>query len=172
MKTIFALLLLVCSNAAFADTFKKIEISENGKQLNIYADNSQKITPPFSPGQVGFSKPLITADNETVGWLGMYPNCCTSYPIALSLAVLQIGKPVRRFSGDGRAIFAWCFLGNGAEVVFYQSALHGNTLRHFEHHRVADGKLLAVFDEEETTLEKPLPTWAHCLERANLRSPS
>lgn len=163
IKISLAFLLLVCSNAVFADVFKKFEINENGKQLKIILDNGKEISPPLIPNQIGFSNVLIARKKTTLGWLEMYPDCCSSNPIALSLAVLQSDKPVKRFKGDGRAIFGWCFLAGGSEVAFYQSDLNGNSLRHFEHHSLADGKLLEVFDEQESNLEKPLPTWTSCL---------
>ncbi|MDD5277003.1 MAG: hypothetical protein PHR16_13080 [Methylovulum sp.] len=167
METIYLfcmLLLLVCSNVVLSETFNNLEVSEDAKQLIIKDNNDVKIIPPLLLNQVGFSQPLIAADNTAVGWLETYPDCCASYPIALTLAVLQVGKSVLRFSGYGGAIFAWCFLGDGAEIAFYQSGLPENTLRHYERYRLADGKLLAVYDEQKNVQEQPLPTWTYCLE--------
>jgi hypothetical protein len=40
-------------------------------------------------------RPIVAEDKQTVGWLIDYENCCTSYPIPLTLVIFRSGEIIR-----------------------------------------------------------------------------
>lgn len=119
----------------------------NGKDLQLSREKNQ----------VGYSLPAVAKDGRAAGWLAKTPFCCTSYPIALQLQIYRPGKPLRRFSGDGRAIFHWRFVRDGKYVAFYQDFLHGTSMPHYELRDVDTGKLRGKWNGELTARA---PKWA------------
>src|SRR5262249_166278 len=84
--------LLVASASAGAETYVEARIDGNG-QLRLVTAGGKVIHPKRLPDrpnvgdQVGFDKVAISPDGRVVGWLALYPNCCTSYPIPLALVL-------------------------------------------------------------------------------------
>ena len=106
--------------------------------------------------QVGFDKLAISKDGRSVGWLALYPNCCTSYPIPLKLRVCSRGH-VRTFEGD-LPIWRWKFTGDGRQVSFEQETVHGGLGIHYELREVATGRLIAQYDPPPGTEGQPPPS--------------
>jgi hypothetical protein len=112
--------------------------------------------------------PRVSRDGKYAGWLALYPNCCTSYPVALRLVVLDESRHLHTFEGAKLAIFAWCFPENKHAVAYAQGVLHGSDYRHFELRRVSDEHLLAEYEypheEAENILaRKRAPSWVRCV---------
>jgi hypothetical protein len=57
----------------------------------------------FIGKQVGFDAIQVAADQRAVGWVALFPNCCTSYPIPLALVVYSNGIK-RTYTGNGLPI--------------------------------------------------------------------
>ncbi|NUS39551.1 MAG: hypothetical protein HOQ02_11085 [Lysobacter sp.] len=109
--------------------------------------------------QSEFSEPRIAPDGRTVGWLALYPGCCQSYAIPLSLVLFRDGKVLRGMTGAGMPVWHWRFIDGGRQVAFVQRPTHGAAPDHYELRDVASGRLLAEFDHDEGDA-RPLPRWA------------
>lgn len=128
----------------------------NGGSVHVIQSNGTIEELPAETGQVGCSSLLISEDLEAAGWLVDSDFCCTSYPIQQRLVVYRPGKPLQRFTGDGRAIFDWRFVGGGKQVAFYQSFLHGTSAQHYELHDSKTGRLIDKWDGD---LTMKAPKW-------------
>jgi hypothetical protein len=84
-------------------------LAEDGSRLQLTTTDGRRTEAPRLPDQVGFGTPRRSRDGRYVGWLAMFDNCCTSYPIALKLVVLDEAGRMHTFEGDQLAIFDWCF---------------------------------------------------------------
>jgi len=124
--------------------------------LHIIQRDGSKVDAPAEKEQVGVSSVRISGDNQAVGWLVDSDFCCASYPLQLLLVVYRPGKPLRRFRGDGRAIFGWHFVAGGRQVAFYQSFPHGDLMTHYELRDIETERLLDKWDENSTG---KMPAW-------------
>ena len=140
-------------------TYDRATVDEAG-QLHILTADQREIVPPKDTDQVGFSLPAISEDREAVGWLALYPNCCTSYPIPLKLVVYAKGQ-VHTFTGADLPVWKWRFEAGGAQVAFEQETVHGGFGVHYELRDIASDRLL---DQFEPTDSGPLPGWVRALE--------
>ncbi len=143
-------------------------LSDDGSRLTLASANGRRTEAPRLPEQVGFSTPRRSRDGKHVGWLAMFDNCCTSYPIALKLVVLDEAGRMHTFEGDKLALFDWCFPAGAPSVAFRQGVLHGTDAQHFERRRIADGRLLARYDyphdeTENAAARKKAPAWVRCV---------
>jgi hypothetical protein len=113
--------------------------------------------------QEGFDNIAISPNGDAVGWLDLYPNCCTSYPIPLKLAVYMNGK-LRTFTGSGLSISRWHFTSDGHRVAFEQETVHGNWGVHYELRDIASRRLVTEYDPSidqngHPLPDQPLPQW-------------
>ena len=143
-------------------------LSEDGSRLTLTDSQGRRIEAPRLPDQVAFSTPRRSRDGRHVGWLAMFDNCCTSYPIALKLVVLDDAGRMRSFEGEQLAIFDWCFPPGRPSVAFRQGVLHGTDAQHFERRRIADARLLASYDyphdeREHAAARRKAPAWVRCV---------
>jgi hypothetical protein len=76
-----------------AETYDTVLVDPSG-DLHIVTREGRKIAPPKDSDQVGFDKAAISPDRLAIGWLALFPNCCTSYPIPLKLVVYSSGQSV------------------------------------------------------------------------------
>jgi len=104
---------------------------------------------------------LLSDDATTVGWLALYPNCCTSYPIPLALVIYRNGHVLRRFK-NSMAIWHWQFEAGGRQVAFEQETVHGHLSVHYELHDIASGRLLADYDGDP---RPDAPDWVRDVSR-------
>src|SRR5437868_13894411 len=89
---------LVAANATVAQVIYRRAHIDGAGELHIIMADGRAIVPRKKAEQVGFDQAAISADHRSIGWLALYPNCCTSYPIPLALVVLTEGKE-RMFDG-------------------------------------------------------------------------
>jgi hypothetical protein len=95
--------------------------------------------------QVAFSSPQIAGDSQTVGWLAEFPNCCTSYPIPLTLVIYRDGKIIQQLK-PGMMIVDWRFWAEGKQVAFCTNTVHGDFAPRCELRDVKSANLLEQFD--------------------------
>src|SRR5262245_16461538 len=102
-----AIVVAVASPSFAADRYVRASIDEGGA-LRILTSDGRTVVPSKEPEQVGFDKVAISPDGSAVGWLALFPNCCTSYPIPLKLVGYSAGKQ-RTFTGFGLPGWQWPF---------------------------------------------------------------
>jgi hypothetical protein len=147
------------SASAATETYAEANIDANG-QLRIVTAAGHVIRPgplPARPNvgdQVGYDQVAISPDRRLVGWLALYPNCCTSYPIPLALVVYSNGK-TRRFTGNDLPVWRWRFEAAGRQVAFEQETVHGATGVHYELRDVSTGRLIDQYNP--TSPRNPTP---------------
>ena len=124
--------------------------------VSIVQSDGKLVQPSKEKEQVGGRSPMFSDDRKAVGWLVDSDFCCTSYPIQPMLVVYPPGKPLRHFTGDGRAIFRWGFVDGGKRVAFYQDFLHGTPWPHYELHDVESERLIEKWDGD---LTPRAPSW-------------
>jgi hypothetical protein len=156
-------LALLAATAAAADSYRRAEILENGR-LRIVTADGKKILPKKRRDQVGFDKVAVSENGRAVGWLALYPNCCTSYPIPLELVILANGRG-RKLTGNGLPIWRWQFTAGGKHVAFEQETVHGGLGIHYELRDVASGRRVAQYGPDAaSSAEKP--GWVRDLDAA------
>jgi len=169
MKTWPAALVLALAARGACAGYLAAELSADETHLVITQDDGSRLSAPMFGAQVGFAQPRISSDRRHVGWLALYPNCCTSYPIPLRLVVLDSSRGLHTFEGIKIAIFKWCFLPQSTSVAYMQTFVHGSNFEHFERRAIASGDLQAEYefphDEDENSLARQqAPDWVRCAE--------
>jgi hypothetical protein len=154
---ILVALYLVSGNTHSVDKIliQSVHVDPGGSVHIIESDGHEREIPKEKE-QVGSSQAKITDDKETAGWLSEYENCCTSYPIPLTLVVYRRDKELRRF-GDGMMIYDWRFWVGGRQVAFCSGTVHGDSGGHCELHDVQSGRALEVINGH---LDDHSPKWA------------
>lgn len=109
--------------------------------------------------QVRCDSPQVAEDQRTAGWLIDYENCCTSYPIPLTLVIYRSGRVVRRIQ-PGLMIFDWRFLEGARKIALSSGTVHGMTFRSLSLYEVRTGRLL---ERWEGSFEEAPPPWARGL---------
>lgn len=105
--------------------------------------------------QVTVEAPVIANDGRTVAWLVNVPNCCTSYPIPMTIVLYRDGRIIRRIS-NGRAIFKFKFVKGGDQIAYFSDTVHSNSGPECIFVSVSSGKTLGDW----TRGDGPLPSWA------------
>lgn len=175
MKTTRARILLlalpiVTACGAAPTVYRSAELDAAGA-LVLTTTDGRRETPPLDrergeelERQSGFDQPRIAPDGKTVGWLSLYPNCCTSYDIPREVVLYRDRRALLRLRGNGQAIFRWNFADGGRAVAFCQGPPHFSAYRHYELRRVADGALLAEAETGAGSAGGPLAPWAAALD--------
>jgi hypothetical protein len=127
--------------------------------VHIVEEGGKDIVVPKEKDQVGSDELKIAVDKKTVGWEALEDNCCTSYPIALSVVIWR-DRRVRQKFGDGMMIYDWRFWEGGKQVAFCSGTVHGDSGGHCELHDAETGKLLDTIDGH---LNDDSPKWARGL---------
>ncbi len=127
---------------------------------HIVRRDGKDVVVPKQKDEVDSSAPVIADDNQSVGWLVYYKNCCTSYPIPLMLLIYRPANPILRLGG-GMMICAWHFVAGGKQVTFYTDTVHGGFAPHYELHDVRTGRLVEKLDGP---LNEKSPSWTDGLE--------
>ena len=148
------LLMLAALPARTQTTYRRADVDTAGR-LRVTTSAGVTIAPRMDSDQVGVAEPAVSPDGRSVGWLALYSNCCTSYPIPLALVVRSAGHE-RRFHGNDLPIAQWAFLDNGRRVALSQAPLHGRVTTHYELYDVASGQRLGTYDQAPDTDEAQL----------------
>jgi len=157
-----ATLLAGASPCSAADSYRRASVDKAG-QLRILTKDGRAIAPKKEADQVGFDKVAISQDGRSVGWVALYPNCCTSYPIPLKLMIYSDGH-LRAFAGRGLPVWHWRFTARGRQIAFEQETVHGGLGVHYELREVATGRLIAEYNPTVGADNQPfpiqnVPTW-------------
>jgi len=137
----WALLLAAPSHAA--DRYLRAAVDEAGA-LRVVTRAGQALVFHKDPEQVDFDQIAVSPDSLSVGWLALYPNCCTSYPIPLKLVIYSAGK-LRKYAGSDLPVWRWRFLARGKQVAFEQETVHGGLGVHYELRDVRTGRRIAEY---------------------------
>jgi hypothetical protein len=160
------LLIVGAANLPAQETFLRSDIDQRGR-LHVVTSQGGELVPTLEKDQVGFEKVAISQDRRTVGWLATFPNCCTSYPIALKLVARRGGRQ-RTFTGNDLAFSRWAFADAGTRVAFEQETVHGGLGVHYELRDVATGRLVAQFNPDGQVAATP-PAWVRELDAKRIR---
>jgi hypothetical protein len=155
LSLFLAMVLAVSSPCVAADTYLRAQVDETG-QLRILTKAGKTIVLKKEAEQVGFDKIQISPDGHAVGWLALYPFCCTSYPIPLKLCVYS-GGHLRSFTGQGLPVWHWHFMMNSRRFAFEQETVHGSLNVHYELVDVASGWTVAEFTPDVDERGQVLP---------------
>jgi len=152
-------------------TFRSANVDAAG-QLRIVRSNAEVVRPAADSGQVGFEQVALSTDHRIVGWVALYPNCCTSYPIPLTLVLLH-SDGRRTVISDELPVWQWAFAADGRSVVIRQAPVHGAAPTFYERRDVRTGRVLATAQADSSTRE-PLPEWVRgaMRKRAPMAPPS
>jgi hypothetical protein len=154
---VIALALVLGANRSPAQqTFRQADIDSAGR-LRIVLSNQKVVRPPRDSAQVAFEQVAISADGRIVGWLALYPNCCTSYPVPLKLVLRRLDGS-RTVISNELPIWRWAFAADGQNVVIRQAPVHGSAPLYYELREIRTGRLIAAVQTDSTTV---LPAWAH-----------
>jgi hypothetical protein len=154
-------MIVAASNLPAQETFVRSDIDQRGR-LHVVTSQGRELVPALEKEQVGFEKVAISQDRRTVGWLATFPNCCTTYPVALKLVVRRGGRE-RTFTGNDLAFSRWAFSDAGTRVAFEQETVHGGLGVHYELRDVSTGRLVASFDPGGRAAAGP-PAWVRNLD--------
>lgn len=165
----FLAVLFLATNCC-AQTFFSASLARDASELVLKRGDGEVFVAPRFEDQDKFSQPLIAPDGRTVGWLALYPDLGASYSQPLGLVLLDQTNRVQHFLGEFGMVHGWCFVDNGAAVVFTYSFPHGITPIGYDKRRIRDGRLLArrqlepipAGDDEAAVLRARTPAWAKC----------
>jgi hypothetical protein len=147
------------AHTSFAQaTYRRADIDSTG-QVRIVLSSNRVIRPSRDSGQVGFEQVAMSADHRIVGWVGIYPNCCTSYPIPLRLVLLRAGGG-RTVINNDLPIWQWAYSADGRSVAIRQAPVHFAAMTSYERRDIRTGRLLATAQSDSTKPPSALPVWA------------
>jgi len=114
---------------------------------------------------VGFSDVGLARDRQTLGWAVNVQNCCTSYPVPISLVVFRNKRVLHTFE-QGQMVWSWMFVDDGEQVAVVFGPVHGAEVGDYRLYGVKSGKLMSeVFGDAETqSLKMDAPHWAKQLQ--------
>ena len=138
-----ALVLLSLPTPALPE-ITRLVLSDDGTSLHFETTDGRTVTVDPLRDQVGFTQVRLSGDRKRLGWVAQFPNCCTSYPVPLQLAVSSENGSVVVFPAS-QAIFKWNFAKGSKAVVYRQEALHGSAVATYSLGRLKDGKILKTF---------------------------
>jgi hypothetical protein len=145
------------------EVYIQASVDKNG-QLHIKTSNSRNIFIQKDSAQVGFDDIVISDDGQNIGWLALYNNVATSYPIPLELKIYASGK-IHKFTGIGLPIWRWHFTADGKQVAFEQETVHGGWGIHYELREIATERLIEMYEPEYGPnnqllgIQKNVPKW-------------
>jgi hypothetical protein len=135
-------------------TVKSAFTDSNGR-VHVVTGKGREVILSKEKGQESVEPPVVADDNRTVGWLVNFPNCCTSYPIPMTIVLYRDGQILHRVS-NGRAIFRWQFWKGSEQIAYFSDTLHGNLGPECTLVDVGTGKTLEKWSRGDGTL----PPWA------------
>ena len=150
-----AVLLLAASTSAASERYVRAAVDDAGA-LRIVTTEGRSIDMPKQQDQVDWDEIALSPDGRSVGWLALYPNNATSYPIPLKLMIYRAGK-LRAFTGNDLPVWRWHFTAGGRRIAFEQETVHGRSGVHYELRGVGDGRLIAEYSPNVGPDDQPDP---------------
>ena len=95
---------------------------KDGKAHIVYRDNSEQIVHP-QKDQVGCEHLNIADNASTVAWSVLVNNCCTSYPIPMSVVVYRVRR--QTVISPGQMVWDWHFVDKGDLLAVLCGPVHG-----------------------------------------------
>jgi hypothetical protein len=129
--------------------------------LHVVTANGQDMAVPKEKAQTGAEEIKIANDQQTLGWLVVYPNPNPDRSwekLYGKLVLWRGGKVMRRYSTE-QVFWSWGFWQDGKQVAFHTGPLHG--AGRFELHDLETGRRVAAFDEDAGGTP---PDWAASLD--------
>ena len=157
---------VLAATARSATLYRSASADSTGR-MEIVTVTGRIFSIPPAKDQVGVDEIVLAPSGSAVGWVAMYPNAVTSYPIPLELLVHADGK-LHRFRGNELPIWKWRFVNGGEQVAFEQETVHGGLGVHYERRRVRDGRLVVQFtpetDRDGRRISEDGPAWTRDLD--------
>jgi hypothetical protein len=172
-------LLAVSLLAAPSDRYQSVTINADGS-VTVATEDGRHITPqPLAPvsgyiKNVGAEQAAVAPDHQSVGWLALFENGGTSYPLPLRLVIFYNGR-LRALEGKAYdSIWFWRFQNGGKRVAAREELPHSGFL-HYDVWDVASGKRVAdytpKYDQYGGTIARPNePEWVKALDAAEAKS--
>ena len=156
---------------AAGDRFVHAE-TEELSELRLKTSKGRKIV-VNNLEQTEYDQITISPDGKAVGWLALYPNPSTSYPIPLKLFIFSEGE-LHTFEGKGLPIWQWQFTDDGKRVALEQETVHGGLGIHYELREISTDRLVAEFNPTVDKNGQPEPNqkkpdWVSRLDSASLK---
>lgn len=150
---------------AMAERYTAITSVDDLSEVTIQVGSTTIKAPQTESAQQGFDEPRISSNGQLAGWLALESNCCTSYPVPLTLVIFERGKVIRRFH-ESLPIWQWSFARHDSAVAVRQHPTHGNSWMSYKLMSISDGKTLQSYscpikgsDVPDDYKPTPVPTW-------------
>jgi len=153
-------LLAACSSG---ETFQQANLDASG-DVRAVTSAGRVLQVPQLSGQAGVEQIALSANHRALGWLSLFPNAGTTYPIPLALTVLRPDARKTTIKVD-LPIWQWAFASNDKQVVLREAPVHGATPTHYELRDAQTGALVASTDVDANPASKP-PEWARSVAAA------
>jgi len=115
-------------------------VTHDAGVVHVVDSSGKDVVPPKEKDQVSCSDAKVSPDKQTAGWLVDYENCCTSYPIPLTLVLYRDGKVIQHLA-PGQMIYDWHFWKND-EVAVSDGPTHNPSGPQIHLYNIRTGKLL------------------------------
>lgn len=119
---ILVALLLSFPTRSVGQLISKAYCGKDGKAHINYKNGPSVVASP-EPKQVGCDNVVVANDGRTVGWTVLMDNCCTSYPIPLSVIVMKNGKS--KVFNHVQMVWKWRFVDDGKHLAVLWGPVHG-----------------------------------------------
>ena len=156
---VFWMLLSGAAAVAQGPAIAKVYVDDADGRVHTVGRSGNDTVIPKEKDQVRCDSPQVAEDHQTAGWLIDYENCCTSYPIPLTLVIYRPGRIIQRIK-PGWMIFDWRFVEGARKIALSSGTVHGMTYRSLSLYDVRTGRLL---ERWEGAFEQAPPLWARGL---------
>jgi len=153
-----ACLLLIAAGPRRGAPLARVFVDKAGA-VQLVDNSGHETAGPKVKDQVSAADARLAPDHQTAGWLVEYENCCTSYPVPLTLVIFRKGR-IRHEIRPGLMIYAWDFTDGGRRAALCQGTVHGKAEPDCLLFDSGSGKLLETWRGKG-----PAPEWAAPLER-------
>jgi hypothetical protein len=168
LSLVSAMLAAALVAAQVIERYTQASVDQSGR-VRVTTDDGRLLSPVPEDDQVEAGQPKIAPDHRSVGWVALYANCCTSYPLPLKVVILHNG---RRHVLEGLAsIWYWDFQDGGKVVAAREELPHGGQGLHYDRWDVVTGRRVAdytpEYDSNGHTIGRPRePKWVRELDAA------
>jgi len=128
--------------------------STSGSQPRIISANGRAVVLQPREGQVGFGQFRIASDRQSAGWVALYSNCCTTYPIPKKLVILRNGREVA--VEPELPIWDWNFADDSRRVALRTGPIHGS-VSELELYDLKSGLVISRYNGPQRRLKNPTP---------------